>query len=174
MVGKVIGEGAYASVRIAIYKPINRKVAIKVYEKGKIKEIHRKKSIRREIQILQLLHHPSVVKIYDVVETNNHLNIVMEYLPGTSLGSYLKAQPSLKIPEKNCKKIFRNIISALKYMHRMNIAHRDIKLENVILDEDLNPKLIDFGFSTCIESSKKVKIFCGTPSYMAPEVVQRK
>lgn len=59
-------------------------------------------------------------------------------------------------------------------MHEMNISHRDIKLENIILDEDLNPKLIDFGFSTCIDPMQKVKIFCGTPSYMAPEVVQRK
>lgn len=56
----------------------------------------------------------------------------------------------------------------------MNIAHRDIKLENIILDDTLNPKIIDFGFSTCIEKDKKIKIFCGTPSYMAPEVVQRK
>jgi MAP/microtubule affinity-regulating kinase len=56
----------------------------------------------------------------------------------------------------------------------MNIAHRDIKLENIILDEELNPKIIDFGFSTCIQADKKIKIFCGTPSYMAPEVVQRK
>ena len=161
-------------MRIAIYKPLNRKIAIKVYEKTKIKEIQRKKSIRREIRILQQLSHPNIVKIYDVVETNNHLNIVMEYLPGTSLGSYLKIQPSSKIPEKYCKKIFKQITKALKYMHSMNIAHRDIKLENVILDEDLTPKLIDFGFSTCIESSKKVKIFCGTPSYMSPEVVQRR
>lgn len=63
---------------------------------------------------------------------------------------------------------------ALKFMHAMNIAHRDIKLENIILDDELHPKIIDFGFSTCIESDKKIKIFCGTPSYMAPEVVQRK
>ena len=56
----------------------------------------------------------------------------------------------------------------------MNIAHRDIKLENIILDDTLNPKIIDFGFSTCIEKDKKIKIFCGTPSYMAPQVVQRK
>ena len=174
MVGKIIGEGAYASVRIAIYKPLNQKIAIKVYEKSRIKETARKKSIRREIRILQLLTHPNIVKIYDVVETNNHLNIVMEYLPGTSLGSYLKVQPNSRIPEKYCKKIFKKIAKALKYMHSLNIAHRDIKLENVILFEDLTPKLIDFGFSTCIESSKKVKIFCGTPSYMAPEVVQRR
>lgn len=77
MVGKIIGEGAYASVRIAIYKPLNQKIAIKVYEKSRIKETARKKSIRREIRILQLLTHPNIVKIYDVVETNNHLNIVM-------------------------------------------------------------------------------------------------
>ena len=59
-------------------------------------------------------------------------------------------------------------------MHTMNIAHRDIKLQNIILDEDLNPKLIDFGFSTCIDPTQKMKIFCGTPSYMSPEVVQRR
>lgn len=57
---------------------------------------------------------------------------------------------------------------ALRYMHTMHIAHRDIKLENIILDEELNPKIIDFGFSTCIQADKKIKIFCGTPSYMAP------
>ena len=92
----------------------------------------------------------------------------MEYLPGTSLGTYLKLQSHTKIPEKYCKKIFKQLAKALKYMHSQNIAQRDIKLENIILDEDLCPKLIDFGFSTCIEASKKVKIFCGTPSYMAP------
>lgn len=59
-------------------------------------------------------------------------------------------------------------------MHERNIAHRDIKLENIILDENIIPKLIDFGFSTCIEPKQKIKIFCGTPSYMAPEVVQRR
>lgn len=121
-----------------------------------------------------MLDHPNIVKIYDVVETNNHLNIVMEYLDGTSLGSFLKAQHGTRIPEKICKKIFRELTKALRYMHSLRIAHRDIKLENIILDENYSPKFIDFGFSTCIEANKKIKIFCGTPSYMAPEVVQRK
>lgn len=173
-VGKVIGEGAYATVRVALYRPLNRKIAIKIYEKNKIKENQRKKSIRREITILQMLNHPNIVKIYDVVETNNHLNIIMEYLEGISLGSYLKEQPGRRISEKTCKKIFKELAKALSYMHSLKIAHRDIKLENIILDENLQPKFIDFGFSTCIEPSTKMKIFCGTPSYMAPEVVQRK
>lgn len=76
-VGKIVGEGAYASVRVAVYKPEGRKVAIKVYEKGKISDPQRKKSVRREIKILQTLDHPNIVKILNVVETNNHLNIIM-------------------------------------------------------------------------------------------------
>lgn len=75
-----------------------------------------------------MLNHPNIVKIHDVVETNNHLNIVMEYLPGISLGAYLKAQPNKKVSEKNCKTIFKQLTKALHYMHSHNIAHRDIKL----------------------------------------------
>lgn len=105
-VGKVVGEGAYACVRIAIHRQLNRTVAIKIYEKNKIKDPQRKKSIRREIIILQMLKHPNVVDILDVVETNNHLNIIMEYLDGISLGSYLKSHGN-KISEKICKRIFR-------------------------------------------------------------------
>lgn len=98
MVGKIVGEGAYASVRVAIYKPMNRKVAIKVYEKNKLREPQRKKSVRREIRILQGINHPNVVKIYDVVETNNHLNIIMEYLEGISLNNYLKTFSNNRAP----------------------------------------------------------------------------
>lgn len=68
----------------------------------------------------------------------------------------------------------KGLASALSYMHSLCIAHRDLKLENVIIDDNLKPKLIDFGFSTCLGKDKKVKIFCGTPSYMAPEIVQKK
>jgi serine/threonine protein kinase len=73
----VIGEGAYASVRIAIYKSLNKKVAIKIYEKEKLREAQKKKSVRREIMILQHLDHENIVQLYDVVETNNHLNLIM-------------------------------------------------------------------------------------------------
>ena len=69
--------------------------------------------------------------------------------------------------------MFKAIVSAIAYCHSKQICHRDIKLENILLDEQGNPKLIDFGFSTCIPNDKKVKIFCGTPSYMSPEIVQK-
>jgi MAP/microtubule affinity-regulating kinase len=173
-VGKVVGEGAYASVRVAMFKPLNKKVAIKIYEKFKLREPQRKKSVRREIRILQMLDHPNVVKILDVVETNNHLNIIMEYLDGISLNTYLQTQQNHRASEKSAKTIVRSLAAALEYLHSRQISHRDVKLENIILSEDLSPKLIDFGFSTCIEKNKKVKMFCGTPSYMAPEIVQKK
>ena len=106
-VGKVIGEGAYASVRVAFHKALNRKVAIKIYEKSRLVDVQRKKSVRREIRILQTLNHPHIMKILDVVETNNHLNIIMEYLEGISLSSYLKTYPNNRAPEKQCRPIVK-------------------------------------------------------------------
>lgn len=122
----------------------------------KIKDQQRKKTVRREIKILQMVNHPNIVKIMDVVETNNHVNIMMEYLPGISLGSSIKQQPNHRFPEEYCKKVLKELAEAMKYLHNRNIAHRDIKLENIILDDKNSPKLIDFGFSTCIERGKKV------------------
>jgi serine/threonine protein kinase len=87
------------------------------------------------------------------------------------LHAYLKAQPGRKLQESDAKKMFKAIVSAIAYCHFKQICHRDIKLENILLDEQGHPKLIDFGFSTCIPNEKKVKIFCGTPSYMSPEIV---
>lgn len=113
MVGKVVGEGAYASVRVAMFKPLNKKVAIKVYEKAKLREPQRKKSVRREIRILQMLDHPNIVKILDVVETNNHLNIIMEYLEGISLNTFLTSQQTHKASEKNARAIVKGLAAAL-------------------------------------------------------------
>ncbi len=105
----------------------------------------------------------------DVIETNNHVNIIMEYISGISLASYLKSQQGGKIPEKDAKKLFRSLVDSINYLHKQHVSHRDIKLENILLDSKLSPKLIDFGFATCI--TDKTKLFCGTPSYMAPEIV---
>ncbi|CAK66434.1 unnamed protein product (macronuclear) [Paramecium tetraurelia] len=171
-VGSRIGQGAYASVRVAIQIETDTKVAIKIYEKTKIKDLQRRKGVRREIEILEKLDHPNIVKILDTVESNNHVNIILEYVSGSSLHHLVRKQPERRLEEDIAKGIFKQILDAIQYCHSKNIAHRDIKLENILL-EGLTPKLIDFGFSTSFPIDKKVKMFCGTPSYMAPEIVTR-
>ena len=129
--------------------------------------------MRREIKLLQKMNHSHIVKIFEAFETDHHVYLVMEYVTGGSLHSYLKERPQRRLDEEEAKRIFKQIMTALHYCHRKSIAHRDIKLENILLDENKNVKIIDFGFSTCIPNDKKIKMFCGTPSYMAPEIISK-
>ena len=89
-VGSRVGQGAYAAVRLAISLKTNKKVAIKIYEKAKIKDLQRRKGVRREIKLLQKLNHSNIVKIIDTLESNNHINIILEFVGGNSLHSFLK------------------------------------------------------------------------------------
>lgn len=170
---KCIGQGAYAKVYKAIHLPTKTKVAIKLYEKSKLTEKLRQKSIKREIKILSRLNHPNIVNFIDCFATKNHIYLVMELVRGLSLYELLKKQPERKIKENNAKTIIKQILKALVYCHSKCATHRDIKLENVIISSNGEVKVIDFGFSTCIPNDKKVKMFCGTPSYMAPEITQK-
>ena len=98
----------------------------------------------------------------------------MELVEGVSLLTYLKSKINRRLEENECRQIFSKIVSAVSHCHLQNICHRDIKLENIIVDEWHNVKLIDFGFSTVIVRDKLQNFFCGTPSYMPPEIVQKK
>lgn len=172
--GKQIGQGAYATVKYAVHKQTNRKVAIKTYEKFRLLDPTRKKSVHREIKILEKLEHPNVVKLYEIIDAPKQLHLVLEYISGCSLHTYLKKRPNRRLEELEVKKLFRQIILGVEYCHAQNVTHRDLKLENLLLDDKHNIKIIDFGFSTCFSHDKKIRVFCGTPSYMAPEIVARK
>ena len=171
--GSQIGQGAYAIVRSAVKKSTNTKYAIKTYEKSKLLDPHRKRSVQREIEILGLLKHQNIVKLYEIIDTGRQLHLVLEHVGGCSLHGYLKRRPNRRLEEPEARRIFKQILLGIDYCHHKNVTHRDIKLENLLLDDNTNVKIIDFGFSTCFSHEKKAKMFCGTPSYMSPEIVAR-
>lgn len=147
-IGEIIGTGAYANVHLGIHRKTGNKVALKIYLKEKLKDISRKKSVRREIKLMKRVSHPNIAKLIDAIETDTQVVLVLELVSGGSAHGFLKSKPNRQISEDEAKKIFAQLINALSYLHSKCIAHRDIKLENVMLDSQGNVKLIDFGFST--------------------------
>jgi MAP/microtubule affinity-regulating kinase len=113
ILGKQIGQGAYAVVRVATVKKDNSKVAIKVYDKSKLTDTNRQRSVRREIKLLQKMNHPNIVKIYEAFETDDNVYLVMEYVGGGSLHSYLREKPDRRLEEDDARRIFKQILTAL-------------------------------------------------------------
>jgi MAP/microtubule affinity-regulating kinase len=147
---------------------------VKIYDKEKLMEPSRKKSVIRETKIMERLDHPNIAKLYEAFESQKQVFIFMEYVNGGSLHGYLKTKPNRQMQESEAKFLWSQVLKGIDYCHSRNVCHRDVKLENILLDETKSvARLIDFGFSTCIPHERKVKMFCGTPSYMAPEIVSR-
>lgn len=170
--GKVLGQGSFGKVRLAWHRLAGTQVAIKSYEKSKMTEEHHWKRVKQEIKLMERLNHPHVIRMLEMIDSPKRIHIVMEHAGGGNLCSYVKARR--RLPEHEARKIFIQLLLGVEYMHDLGIIHRDIKLENVLFDEDRNMKLVDFGFSVaCRDPNKRLKIFCGTPSYMAPEIVLR-
>ena len=175
--GKQLGQGAYAIAKLAHHRPSKRTVAVKIYEKFKLLDPHKRKAVSREIRILQKLRHPHILQFIDALDSAKQVYIVTEYISGGSLHGLLKKQPTRRLTEDVAKRLFKQICEGLKYLHERQVIHRDIKLENILLEGDnedaLTVKIIDFGFSTVVSPGKKIRVFCGTPSYMAPEIVNK-
>lgn len=171
MVGKVVGVGSYGKVRAAWHRLTALKVAIKTYDKSKLKDPAHWKRVHSEIKIMEQISHPRIARMYEAVETPKRMHLIMECLDGGNLCSYVKSKRRLS--EDESKRIFFQIAQAMEYLHSVGVSHRDVKLENVLFANDKDIKIIDFGFSTVCQPGKKLKVFCGTPSYMAPEIVRR-
>lgn len=167
-----IGRGSYAIVYLAVHKSSQKVVALKAYDKNILTTIQRKMSVTREIQILKAMNHPNIVKLNETFETNTHIVLSMEHITGVLLSTLLKSIPNCRLPEIEARIIFKQVLNGVEYCHSQGVAHRDIKLENIIIAEK-TVKLIDFGFSTFSRTPTKIKLYCGTPSYMAPEIVQK-
>uniref|UniRef100_A0AAR2LDG5 non-specific serine/threonine protein kinase n=1 Tax=Pygocentrus nattereri TaxID=42514 RepID=A0AAR2LDG5_PYGNA len=157
---KTIGKGNFAKVKLARHILTGREVAIKIIDKTQLNPTS-----------LQKVSH-NIVKLFEVIETEKTLFLVMEYASGGEVFDYLVAHGRMK--EKEARAKFRQIVSAVQYCHQKHIVHRDLKAENLLLDADMNIKIADFGFSNEFTVGNKLDTFCGSPPYAAPELFQGK
>ncbi|KAJ3069802.1 hypothetical protein HDU98_007151 [Podochytrium sp. JEL0797] len=168
---KSVGEGNFAKVKLATHCLTGEKVAVKIIDKEKLDPATAKK-LFREVRIMKLLNHPHIVRLYEVIDTPNELYLIMEYAAGGEIFDYLVAHGRMK--EKEARRHFRQIISAIEYCHEMRIIHRDLKAENLLLDANMNIKIADFGFSNQFNPGECLNTWCGSPPYAAPELFQGK
>ncbi|MBN3312821.1 MARK1 kinase, partial [Atractosteus spatula] len=168
---KTIGKGNFAKVKLARHVLTGREVAVKIIDKTQLNPTSLQK-LFREVRIMKILNHPNIVKLFEVIETEKTLYLVMEYASGGEVFDYLVAHGRMK--EKEARAKFRQIVSAVQYCHQKRIVHRDLKAENLLLDADMNIKIADFGFSNEFTIGNKLDTFCGSPPYAAPELFQGK
>ncbi|XP_029922166.1 MAP/microtubule affinity-regulating kinase 4 isoform X2 [Myripristis murdjan] len=168
---KTIGKGNFAKVKLARHILTGREVAIKIIDKTQLNPTSLQK-LFREVRIMKSLNHPNIVQLFEVIETEKTLYLIMEYASGGEVFDYLVSHGRMK--EKEARAKFRQIVSAVHYCHQKNIVHRDLKAENLLLDADSNVKIADFGFSNEFTMGSKLDTFCGSPPYAAPELFQGK
>ena len=173
LIGKIIGQGAQAKVRLCKNKLTGQLYCMKIYNDVIIQNPKKKMLIEKEISILKEMSHPNIIKFIEKICSNSKIYLILEYAKGITLKSYMKNQPNQKLNEFKAKKIFIQLIFALSYLHNNKICHRDIKLDNIIIDDKLNIKIIDLGLGVHFQENKKLNFFCGTPFFMAPEIFKK-
>ncbi|CAL8322519.1 unnamed protein product [Merluccius merluccius] len=168
---RTLGKGNFAVVKLARHKVTKTQVAIKIIDKTRLNPSNLEK-IYREVQIMKLLNHPHIIKLYQVMETKDMLYIVTEYAKNGEMFDHLTS--SGRMSEDEARKKFWQILTAVDYCHRHHIVHRDLKTENLLLDANMNIKLADFGFGNFYNAGEPLATWCGSPPYAAPEVFEGK
>lgn len=164
-----IAEGTFGKVKMATHTITGQKVAMKYISKAVIHMTKTKTRVQREVEYMRTLRHPHIIKLYEVISTPTDIIIVLEYAGG-ELFNYIVANG--RMPEPRARRFFQQLISGIEYSHKLKIVHRDLKPENVLLDDDLNVKIADFGLSNEIKDGDFLKTSCGSPNYAAPEVIR--
>jgi tRNA A-37 threonylcarbamoyl transferase component Bud32 len=170
---KSLGKGSYGEVKLAVEKLTGIKYAIKIYSKKVFDDPKKKKNIENEIKILKQLDNINIMKLHEVIKTDKFNYLIMEYIDGISLLEIIKNEKKHYLEEKRALKIFIQIVKAIEYCQSKNICHRDIKLENILTLKNDIIKLIDFGFAVKTNKETFQTLLCGSPSYMAPEIVKK-
>ncbi|VDK45824.1 unnamed protein product [Anisakis simplex] len=167
-IGKAIGKGNFAVVRLAKHSLSNTQIAVKIVNKSRLDDDSMQK-IDREIRILKTLVHPHIIKLYEVIRTEQHIYIVTEYASHGEVFEMLMDKG--RVCESEARRLFQQTSCAVAYCHSHRIVHRDLKAENLLLDLHNNVKLIDFGFSNFQQPQSLLSTWCGSPPYAAPELL---
>ena len=168
-----LGKGKFGLVKLGIHKLTGRKVAIKIINKQGLTE-QEMQLTKTEIEILKIGQHPNIITLYDVIENEEKIYIIMEYCAGSDLFAYIEER-NFKLPEKHAAQIIRKLSSAVYYLHSFGIIHRDVKPENILMTdktEYADIRLLDFGLSKIVRQGEKCTEPYGTLSYVSPEVLQ--
>jgi 5'-AMP-activated protein kinase catalytic alpha subunit len=168
ILGRDLGKGTFGEVMVGTHSLTNEKVAIKVLEKEKIVDVHDVERVSREIHILKLVRHPTIVQLYEIIETDDELYLIMEYARGGELFEYIVSRK--RVREKEAARFLHQILEGVEYMHNLDVCHRDLKPENLLMDDFNNIKIVDFGLSN-FNRPEGLTTACGSPCYAAPEMV---
>ncbi|KAF5744455.1 CBL-interacting protein kinase 2 [Tripterygium wilfordii] len=172
--GRLLGQGTFAKVYYGRCIRTSQSVAIKVIDKDKVLKVGLMDQIKREISVMRIVRHPNIVQLYEVMATKSKIYFVMEYAKG---GELFNKVAKGRLKEDVARKYFIQLINAVDFCHSRGVYHRDIKPENLLLDENEDLKITDFGLSALAESKRQDGLLhttCGTPAYVAPEVINRK
>lgn len=167
ILGRTIGKGNSAVVKIATHAIIKQKVAIKMFDKS-VLDVDKQVRLMREIESMKKLKHPNIIRIYEIMETAKIICIVTEIASNGELYDYIIHKKRLS--EREAKHIFKQIVAGIHHCHKNNVVHRDIKVENILLDNNGRVKLADFGFSAFFKPGELMDAWCGSPQYCAPEL----
>jgi serine/threonine protein kinase len=171
ILGQTIGEGAFAKVKLATHQITNEKVAIKILDKESLQEDEDDFiRVKREIAILKKLRHRNITQLFELMESERKIYLIMEYCEGKELYDYIILKEKLR--EEEACRIFQEMIDGIEYLHSQNIVHRDLKPENLLFDSNLTVKITDLGLSTTYTNDKLLSTRCGTPSYAPPEMLR--
>ena len=170
---KELGVGSFGRVLLVQHNLTQAQYAIKAIDKRNKANIQEKPYFRREIEIMYRIHHPNVVKLFGHFEDNTYCYFIMEYIAGGNIYSYVPKNGIHTISTQQVASIIKDVISATYFLHHMYppIIHRDIKPENVLLGDNMRAKLTDFGWSNYMQGDFKRTTVCGTPIYLAPEMI---
>lgn len=167
----VLGKGSFSTVYKGFDSEKKKIIAVKKVEIDRNNTEKINKLIDREIELMKDLDNKNVLKLYDIITENNYIYMILEYCENGDLYNFLKKRP---LKEEYCKRYMKQISYGLKYLLSKNIIHRDLKPQNILIDKNYNIKLSDFGFARYYEEDTLLKTLCGTPLYMAPEIMNYK